>query len=187
MVAPSFWGWGSQRQKPGVASTLGKGSVAQLGGWETEALSQLRSKPLFPPGTHTHSGHKWALGVPDHRNLHILTFLHWLVLTPHSESQTRQKSDTQTVEKRPAGPRQNQTASRGPQVLDSPLGSPCKSREESLYSRRSVMQCHALGGRVGTFRVTLKRAAWVSTSALLMPQRAGLDPETGHGRGRVTG
>ena len=53
MVAPSFWGWGSQRQKPGVASTLGKGSVAQLGGWETEALSQLRSKPLFPPGTHT--------------------------------------------------------------------------------------------------------------------------------------
>ena len=55
MVAPSFWGWGSQRQKPGVASTLRKRSVAQLGGWETEALSQLRSKPLFPPRTHTHT------------------------------------------------------------------------------------------------------------------------------------
>ena len=46
---------------------------------------------------------------------------------------------------------------------------------------------HALGGGVGAFGVTLKRAAWASTSALLMPQRAGLDPETGNGMGRVTG
>ena len=44
---------------------------------------------------------------------------------------------------------------------------------------------HALGGGVGAFGVTLKRAVWASTSAL--PQRAGLDPETGNGRGRVTG